>query len=127
MMGWREDRGSAAVEFALVLPLVLTVALALLQVGLVVKDQLVLQGSAREGARQGAVSRDDSSVREAVLGAAATLETRHLEVAVQREGDAGTPVTVRLLYRAPVVIPLVRWLFPSAVELSAAATMRQEL
>ena len=36
------ERGSAAVEFALVLPLVLILALALVQVGLLVKDGLVI-------------------------------------------------------------------------------------
>ena len=48
------ERASAAVEFALVLPLVLVMALALVQVGLLVKDQLVLLGSARAGAASGA-------------------------------------------------------------------------
>ena len=48
-------RGSAAVEFALVLPLLLVVGLALLQVGLLTKDQLIVQEAARAGARQAAV------------------------------------------------------------------------
>src|SRR5207245_11209466 len=57
-------RGSAAVEFALVLPLLLVVGLALLQVGLLTKDQLIVQEAARAGARQAAVSNDDGSVRQ---------------------------------------------------------------
>ena len=120
------DRGSAAVEFALVLPLILTVALALLQVGLIAKDQLVLTGAARAGAREGAVTSDDESVRAAALDAAVSLERRSIDVTVHRGGERGAPVTVTVLYRVPIVVPIVRWLFPSAVELSSTATMRQE-
>ena len=52
-MPTRPDRrhvGSAAVEFALVLPLVLVVALALVQVGLLVRDRLLVESAARAGA-----------------------------------------------------------------------------
>ena len=52
--------GSASVEFALVLPLVLILGLATLQVALLTKDQLVVQGAARAGAREAAVSTDDA-------------------------------------------------------------------
>lgn len=45
------ERGTAAVEFALVLPLMLVVALALVQTGLLVRDRLLLEAAARAGAR----------------------------------------------------------------------------
>jgi Flp pilus assembly protein TadG len=120
------ERASAAVEFALVLPLVLIMGLALLQVGLLLKDQLVLQGSARAGARVGAVTADDAEVRQAAIDAAPSLDTEQLEVSVLREGGGGSPVTVVIVYHAPLVVPLVDWLFPAVVDLSASAVMRQE-
>jgi len=120
------DRASAAVEFALVLPLVLTMGLAMLQVGLLVKDRLVIEGSARAGARQGAVSADDSAVRQAAVDAAASLDPDLLEVSIEREGGGGTAVTVTVVYHAPVVVPVVDWLFPSVVDLAATVVMRQE-
>jgi Flp pilus assembly protein TadG len=120
------DRASAAVEFALVLPLVLTMVLAILQVGLLVKDRLVIEGSARAGARQGAVSSDEAAVRQAAVDAAASLDPDLLEVSIQREGGGGTAVTVTVVYHAPVVVPVVDWLFPAVVDLTATAVMRQE-
>jgi TadE-like protein len=51
------ESGTAAVEFALVLPLVLTVALALVQIGLVVRDRLLVESAARAGARGHYLSR----------------------------------------------------------------------
>nr|MBA3738436.1 pilus assembly protein [Actinomycetota bacterium] len=41
------ERGTAAVEFALVLPLVLVVALALVQTGLLVRDRLLVEAAVR--------------------------------------------------------------------------------
>jgi Flp pilus assembly protein TadG len=124
--GWRGERASASVEFALVLPLVLIMGLALLQVGLLVKDQLVVEGTARAGARQGAVSTDDADVTRAVEDAAVSLDLDRLEVRIQREGGVGTPVAVVVVYHAPVAVPLVTWLFPDTIDLGATATMRQE-
>ncbi len=121
------ERASAAVEFALVLPLVLVVALAILQVGLLVKDQLVVVGCARAGARQAAVSTNDESVRQSVVEAGASLREDRLSVQVSREGGAGNAVRVVVNYRAPVVVPLVRWLFRSEIDLSSTAWMRQEI
>ncbi|MFB3739469.1 MAG: TadE family protein, partial [Candidatus Velamenicoccus archaeovorus] len=56
-------RGSATVELALVMPILLLVCLALVQVGLFARDQLVVVQAARAGARQAAVDLDDGSVR----------------------------------------------------------------
>jgi len=125
-IGTRSDRGSAAVEFALVLPLVLVVSLAIVQVGLLVKDQVLVEESARAGAREAAVSADDEQVRQAVLSAAVGLDEGQLDVTVTREGGAGSAVTVTVVYQAPVDIPLVTWLFPGSVDLRGAAVMRQE-
>ena len=122
----RSERGSAAVEFALVLPLALLAGLALVQVGLVAKDALVVAHAAREGAREAAVTTDDDRVREAALRGGSLPEDR-TEVVVERAGDAGDPVTVGVRYRAPLVVPLVEWLFPREVVLSSRATMRQEI
>jgi Flp pilus assembly protein TadG len=119
-------RGSASVEFALVLPLVLVVGLALLQVALLAKDQLILQESARAGARQAAVSKDDGSVRAAAIAAAGTLDPSRIQIAIDRAPASDGPVTVTVTYDAPIEVPVVRWLFPSHVRLSARATMRQE-
>ena len=88
------ERASAAVEFALVLPLVLVMTLALLQIGLFVKDELMVQEAARAGARQAAVSTDDGAARQAAMDAATSLDPDRIEVSVQREGSVGSGATV---------------------------------
>jgi Flp pilus assembly protein TadG len=121
----RSDRGSAAVEFALVLPILLMLALAVVQVGLFVRDDLVVAGSARAGARQAAVSSDDDSVRTAVSQDAPGLDPTRIDVTISRT-QRGGPATVSVAYSAPQTVPFVGWLFPSPVTLHATAVMRQE-
>src|SRR5437867_11887866 len=104
------ERGSATVEFALVLPLVLVMALALVQVRLLVKDKVVVEEAARAGAREAAVTVDDTEVRDAAVAAAVSLDPDQLEVTLDREGGTGAAVTVTVVYHAPVDIPLVSWL-----------------
>ena len=122
----RED-GSAVVEFALLLPLLFLVLLAVVQAGALAKDQLVLTQAARAGAREAAVSLDDASVREVALDAAPGLDPELLEVGVAREGSLGSQVTVSIAYRAPVAGVLAGWLLPETVDLRAVASMRQEV
>ena len=123
-MGQRED-GSAAVEFALVMPLVLLAALALVQVGLISRDSAVVALAAREGSREAVVNADDGAVRDAALRSGGLAEGR-TRIDVRRSGGVGDPVTVVVRYRPPLVVPFVEWLFPGEVELSSDVTMRQE-
>ena len=125
-MARRRDRGSATVEFALVLPILLVVSLAVVQVGLLVRDQLVLVAAARSGAREAAVTGDDGAVWAAVERAATTIAPGAISMEVGREGARGAAVRVDLEYRAPVRVPFVGWLFPPSVRLHARAAMRQE-
>ena len=122
----RNDRGSAVVEFALVLPLLLLMLLALVQVAVIARDQLVLVQAARAGARAAAIEDSADAVLSATRAAGAGLEPEDLVVDVTRAGTRGAPVTVRVSYRIGLVAPLAGWLLPDSVTLHAEATMRQE-
>ncbi len=110
---------------ALVLPLALIAALALVQVGLVAKDSLLVVQAAREGAREATVTTDEARVRDAAVRGGGLPDDR-TDVTVERSGSMGDPVTVTVRYRAPLVVPFVEWLFPDQMALSASSTMRQE-
>ncbi len=79
--GWRDDHGNASVEFALIAPLLMLIALAVIQLMLAVHVRSVLVSAARDGARVAALggsqlSDGESRTREIlesnVAGAAVT-------------------------------------------------------
>jgi Flp pilus assembly protein TadG len=109
-----------------VLPILLIVALGLVQVGLILRDQLVLVEAARAGAREASVTESSSEIRGAVDRAASTLDLEKVSMHLARGSAQGDPVTVSLAFREIPGVPLVGWLFPTAIQLHAEATMRQE-
>jgi Flp pilus assembly protein TadG len=124
------ESGQATVELALVLPLVVLFALAVIQVGVLVHDQLLVSAAAREAVRAAAVTGADAAPDGAARAAAGTtghLDGGRLHVEVTREpGTAGQPlVRVRITYPAATVVPVVGALLPD-VTLSAEAVMRSE-
>jgi hypothetical protein len=108
----RED-GQALVEFALVLPVLLVVAFAMVQLADLGVARLALVHAAAEGARIGALTNDDELVRDSVAAAAGPLDPRHLRVEivptqseVPRTGDPrGSLIHVRLRYALPLALP----------------------
>ena len=120
------ERGSAAVEFALLLPILLLLLLALVQVGVIARDSLVLTQASRAGAREAAVQGSSEAVEEAVRAAAVGLDPARLDVDATWSGARGAPVTVEVTYDAPVASLLAGWLLPEFVSLRGSATMRQE-
>ena len=117
-----QDRGSAVIEFALVIPLVIILVMALVEVAVVARTQLEVVNAAREGAREAAVSPDPSravSVTNQALDELAPLA----RVGVERSHVVGgrARVTVRLRHRMATA------LFGGfVVELRGSSTMRVE-
>lgn len=116
------DEGQAAVEVALVLPLIVLLLLAVVQVTLVARDQILVVHAARAAAREAAVGSPPARVRQvAVASAGGGLQSGRLTV----DTHDGDTVTVRVEYRAPTEVPLVGALLPD-VAVRANAAMRQE-
>ena len=125
-MALHGQRGTATVEFALVLPLLLVMCLALVQVGLLARDRLLLEAVARAGAREAALQPDDVAIRSAALAAGPGLDAAGVTIGVTRQGSVGDVVTVEVRYTEPIRVPFVDWLFGESVEFRTDAAARQE-
>ncbi len=98
------ERAQALVEFALVLPILLVLALGIAELSELGIARLALTHAAAEGARTGALTNDDRLVRASVVAAAAPLDPRQVEIDIEppapdRGSDPrGTLLFVRLRY-----------------------------
>ena len=118
------DRGQAAVETALVLPLIMAVALALVQVGLLVRDHVLVVHAAREAARAAAVDPTTEAAISAAL-AATSLDSDRLLVETEGSRTTGGLLRVTVRFRPEPSVPVVGRLFP-AVTIQEALTVRVE-
>lgn len=117
--------GQSTVEFVLVLPVLLLAVLVVVQVGLVVRDSLVVQDLAREAARAAAVEPRQVVVDQVIRQGSARLDPQRTLVSLDRGVDSGQFVTATVGYESPTSVPIVGLLIGD-VYLSAAVTMRVE-
>lgn len=116
-------------EFALVLPVLLIVAFAIVQLSDLAVARLRLEQAAAEGARIGALTNDDELIRDSVAAAAGSLDQTRLRVEIEpeqaeipRNGDPrGSLIRVLLGYRPSLLIPGL-----ALIELRTSATRRME-
>jgi Flp pilus assembly protein TadG len=115
----RPDEGQAVVELALSLPLVFLVLLGVVQVGLVVRDQLLVDHLAREAARAAApAAAPVAAARSSVAG-----EPDDRAGVAVRLTDQQVRVSVTMVNRTDV--PLVGLFLPD-VTLRGTVTMQRE-
>lgn len=121
----RRDAGQASVELVLVLPFLMALLLLVVQVGLVVRAQVLVTNAAREAARAAAVDPDPGAAARAAT-ASTPLDPTRLTTKVRTRGAPGEAVVVEVSYRAPTDVALVGPLLPD-VALTAVAAMRVEV
>jgi Flp pilus assembly protein TadG len=119
------ERGAAAVEFALVAPLVIFLLLGIVEYSKAFQVQATLADAAREGARVMALANDAGSARTAVRSAATTVPITDAQITVTPASCAGAPltanVTVTVQYHQPF---LSGFLGGTGVDLTGTAVMR---
>lgn len=120
----RGGGGQASVELALVLPLVFLLLLGMVQLGLLVRDQILVVHAAREAAREAAVDPAPDAPRRAAA-ASSTLDGARLRVTSSGRGGPGSRVRVEVAYRPPAAVPLIGAALGD-LTLRATATMRVE-
>ncbi|MCZ2819466.1 pilus assembly protein [Modestobacter sp. VKM Ac-2977] len=117
------ERGGAAVEFALVIPVLLLLLLGIMEVSAAFNTQATLSAAAREGARSMVTSGTVASARSAVQAAAGPLAVSSVSISpVTCVGAAaGTTVTVTVTARRTFVAGV---LGSTGVDLTGTAAMR---
>lgn len=124
----RDERGQAAAEMALVLPILAALMLAIAQFGIVFNEHLTLTDATRAGARKAAVARftgdQGASAAALVKSSAGDLDTSKLSVSVTSTNwnVPGSTVTVTASY--PYSIDILGWVVTSG---SLTSTQKERL
>lgn len=107
------ESGQAAVEFALIVPVLLIFLLGIIEVGIAFSNYVTLTDAARVGARKAIVVRvggaTPADATQAVRDAAGSLDQSHLGVTVDDPDwtTSGTQITVTATYPYTLDIPLI--------------------
>jgi Flp pilus assembly protein TadG len=124
MHKFRSEDGAVAVEFALLLPILVALLLGIMEFSLVLNTQLTLTSAAREGARAVAVENDQAAARTAVRAAATGLDPAlaDADIAFTPAGTcaAGTTSVTTITYDHPFLTGF----FGTGVTLTGTAAMR---
>lgn len=110
-------------EFFLVVPLLIVVLVAGIQVISVARARIELLGAAREGVRVAATTPDPARAVSAVRDALAPGMRDRVRISVSRPAVVGRPARVTAIYHHLLPVPLMDDL---AVDLRVSATMLVE-
>jgi Flp pilus assembly protein TadG len=123
----RNERGATAVEFALIVPLLIVLVLGIAEFGRAFQVQGTLSAAAREGVRVMALQNDPTAARAAVRNAATSLDPTITDAEIVIS-PATCPVTnggttsVRLTISYPM--PYLTGFFGSGLGLTGTGVMR---
>jgi Flp pilus assembly protein TadG len=123
---WRNADGSAAIEFGLVLPLLLVVLVGIIDYGQIHFTRLTMTNAAREGARVGVTMSEDDAQAAAVATTSSYLDRAGVDAVVTATVPSQSTPTVTVTVTIDRYEPLIG-LVPTPGRLGVSASMRWEL
>ncbi len=122
----RSERGASAVEFALIVPVLVLLVLGIVEFGRGFQVQGTLSAAAREGVRLMALQNDPVAARAAVRSVASSLDPTITDAQIVitpascPQGTGSTLVRLRIDYD----MPFLTGFFGASVDLTGTGVMR---
>jgi Flp pilus assembly protein TadG len=122
----RGERGASAVEFAFIVPLLLSLVLGIAEFGHGFQVQGTLSAAAREGVRVMALQNDPDAARDAVHAATSTFSPALTDAQMDFEPEScpQTGGTQLMTLTVTYPMPLMTGFFGTTVTLTGKAVMR---
>jgi Flp pilus assembly protein TadG len=124
----KNQKGASAVEFAIILPVLVMLIFAIFEFGIAFNNYIALTHAAREGARLAAVGcfeDPDCDFEQAVKDSAPTVNIETINVENPEGNMIGKPVVVTVTGEVFIIeIPMAGEYGP--IQLTSKATMRRE-
>ena len=129
------ERGAVAAEFALLLPVLLTILFGIIEFGMIMYGREVVTNASREGARAGIIQVSPKPTSGQITAIATNYLTgtginpSQVTVTVTGAGGASpTMLTVTATYNYPWLVPYIPAVLglPSPLPITMSTTMRNE-
>jgi Flp pilus assembly protein TadG len=122
----RGERGASAVEFALIVPLLVLLVLGIAEFGHAFQVQGTLSAAAREGARAMALQNDPAAARPAARNAASALSPSltNAQIAITPASCPTTGATANVRVTISYPMPYLTGFFGSGLGLTGSGVMR---
>lgn len=106
---FKDEEGASAVEFAIVLPVLLLLILGIIQFGLIFFNYISITHATREGARWAALGQPDADVKSKVIDSAPGVNIISITInpAGDRSSRQGEPVSVHVESKVTVIAPFI--------------------
>lgn len=123
MVRFGRDRGAAAVEFALVLPLLVTIVIGIMEFGRAYNVQATMTAAARQGARIMALQHDTSTATTAVQSTASPYTVTAAQISAT--GCTGTlTATSTATVTVSYPLTLLTTFFGTTITITGKGVMR---
>ena len=126
----RDKKGQSMVEFALILPLLVLLLMAILELGSIFHSYLLITYASREGVRMGVVGHADEQINTRIQEICSTLDGTQLTVKIEpthpQYRTRGIPLTVKVDYKVTLFTPLINAFLPDPFLIHDRSVMRVE-
>lgn len=135
----RDESGAVAVEFAILVPIMLIIVFGIIDFGVAINRSMMLDNAAREGARKGSLGATSTEIRNVVASDTQGIPgTVHVDVTCRTpmgvacssydsQAESGGSVRVTVSYDHPWVTPIASMLgFGEKLHLQEYTEMRIE-
>jgi len=123
----RNEKGQSLVEFALVVPLVILILMAIIEFGFMFNAYITITNASREGARLGALGSSDTSVVTRVVDTTVALDPTKISVTITPANRSrGDMIRVQVNYDYVLITPIISSILSPFIDLEAETVMRVE-
>lgn len=125
----KNEKGQSLVEFALVIPLLLIILMAIFEFALMFNSYLVISNASREGARLASLGGSDFAVEERVKSVSGSLDLLNIIVTVtpdETSRSRGDMVQVLVEYDYTLVSPIISNILSNFIDIESETFMRVE-
>jgi hypothetical protein len=125
----KSEKGQSMVEFAVMLPLLILIVMAILEFGMMMNSYLAINNAAREGARLGIAGGTDTQIQNTIISTSPSLTSQNLTILItpnDQTRKSGDTLKVTLHYNYYITVPIISSLLNNLVILNAETSMRVE-